>query len=97
MSDLRTAAKQALEALEAGPDVDPIFAGETEVALRAALAQPEQWNGLTDSERDYFKAFGFVGVSRVEEVLRAKNSIPSTKRTVTYVCPVCAASLERQE
>jgi hypothetical protein len=34
--------QQALEALEAGPDVDPIFAGETEVALRAALEQPEQ-------------------------------------------------------
>ncbi len=32
------------------------------------------WHGLTDEERDYFKACGFVGVSRVEEVLRAKNS-----------------------
>jgi hypothetical protein len=38
----RAVAQQALEALEAGPDVDPIFAGETEVALRAALEQPEQ-------------------------------------------------------
>ena len=42
MNDLRTAAQQALEALEAGPDVDPIFAGETEDALRAALAEPVQ-------------------------------------------------------
>ena len=42
MSDLRTAAQQALEALEAGPDVDPIFAGETADALRAALAEPVQ-------------------------------------------------------
>jgi hypothetical protein len=33
--------QQALEALEAGPDVDPIFAGETEAALRARLAEPE--------------------------------------------------------
>jgi hypothetical protein len=33
-----------------------------------------EWHGLTDAERDYFKACGFVGVSRVEEVLRAKNS-----------------------
>jgi hypothetical protein len=40
MTDLRAAAQQALEVLEAGPDVDPIFAGETEVALRAALEQP---------------------------------------------------------
>ena len=40
MSDLRTAAQQALKVLEAGTDVDPIFAGETEVALRAALVEP---------------------------------------------------------
>ena len=40
MSDQeRSAMQQALEALEAGPDVDPIFAGETQDALRAALAQ----------------------------------------------------------
>lgn len=32
--------QQALDALMAGPDVDPIFAGETEEALRAALAAP---------------------------------------------------------
>jgi len=42
MSDLRKAAQQALEALESGPDGDPILAGETITALRAALAQPEQ-------------------------------------------------------
>jgi len=35
----------------------------------------DSWHGLTDAERDYFKACGFVGVSRVEEVLRAKNSV----------------------
>ena len=39
MSDLRIAAQQALKVLEAGTDVDPIFAGETEAALRAALVQ----------------------------------------------------------
>jgi len=33
-----------------------------------------EWQSLTDEERDYFKACGFVGVSRVEEVLRAKNT-----------------------
>ena len=42
MSDLRTAARQALEALESGLDVDPIFAGETIAALRAALEQTVQ-------------------------------------------------------
>lgn len=48
----RRVMEQALEALEAGPDVDPIFAGETEAALRAALAQqpePAQ-EPLTDDE-----------------------------------------------
>ena len=35
----RTTIAQVLEALEAGPDVDPIFAGETQDALCAALAQ----------------------------------------------------------
>ncbi len=43
--------------------------------LRPLYAAPHnQWQGLTDDERDYFRACGFVGVSRVEEVLRAKNS-----------------------
>jgi hypothetical protein len=37
----REVMQQALKALEAGPDVDPIFAGETEAALRARLAEPE--------------------------------------------------------
>jgi len=37
---LRLASQQALKALEISPDVDPIFAGETILALRAALAQP---------------------------------------------------------
>jgi hypothetical protein len=37
----RATVEQALEALEYGPDVDPIFAGETEDALRAALAQEQ--------------------------------------------------------
>ena len=38
----REVMQQALEALESGPDVDPIFAGETITALRTALEQPEQ-------------------------------------------------------
>jgi hypothetical protein len=54
MSDLitlpRAAVQQALEALEAGPDVDPIFAGETEVALRAALEQPNECRWLQDGD-----------------------------------------------
>ena len=49
------------------------------VADAGSIIKPEikshTWHGLTDDERDYFKACGFVGVSRVEEVLRAKNSV----------------------
>jgi hypothetical protein len=41
MTTDREVMQQALDALEAGPDVDPIFAGETEAALRARLAEPE--------------------------------------------------------
>ena len=39
MTDLEKAARQALDALEAGSDVAPIFWGETVDALRAALSQ----------------------------------------------------------
>ncbi len=98
----RKVLEEALEALDAY-SWEQVAAART--AIKAALAQPiiqskikeDSWHGLTDEERDYFKACGFVGVSRVEEVLRAKNSTPPKKRSVTYICPVCAASLERQE
>ena len=46
-------------------------------ALPLYTHSPRQWQGLTDEERGYFRACGFVGVSRVEEVLRAKNSTPA--------------------
>lgn len=42
--------------------------------IQTKIKEDKTWHGLTDEERDYFKACGFVGVSRVEEVLRAKNS-----------------------
>ena len=41
MSNLKAAAQGALLALKAGSEVDPIFAGETEAALEAALADFE--------------------------------------------------------
>lgn len=41
MTKLEQAARQALDALEAGSDVAPIFWGETVDALRAALAQQQ--------------------------------------------------------
>ena len=51
-TELRAAAQQALEALEAGLDVDPIVAGETADALRAALAEPQEpvaWTPVTEA------------------------------------------------
>jgi len=45
----RATVQQALEALESGPDVDPIFAGETETALRAALEQPARAQKMRDA------------------------------------------------
>jgi hypothetical protein len=42
--------------------------------IKIPLYTPHRpWMGLTDEERDYFKACGFVGVSKVEEVLRSRN------------------------
>ena len=59
------------------------------VADAAPIIKPEikghTWQGLTDEERDYFRACGFVGVSRVEEVLRAKNS---TLACISAIPPV---------
>jgi hypothetical protein len=76
MSDLRTVAQQALEALESGLDVDPIFAGETITALKAALEQkpkftlscgcPSQYGGVpaewpvTTREGEPATAFGVI-------------------------------------
>jgi len=42
--------------------------------IKIPLYTPHRpWMGLTDEERDYFKACGFVGVSKVEEILRSRN------------------------
>jgi hypothetical protein len=79
-------AERALQAVLAQPEDKSQAAFEHWVETVEATQKPEQpiikpeikvdkpWHGLTDAERDYFKACGFVGVSRIEEVLRAKNS-----------------------
>jgi len=58
--------RQALEALKAGADVDPIFAGETIDDLRAALAQPEHEEAALDEEK------------RREKILRRLNVLEAT-------------------
>lgn len=65
MTTLREAAEAALSAMESGPDVDPIFAGETITTLRAAIAQPEP---LTEEE--IYKLFGWYAVPFVRAVER---------------------------
>ncbi len=78
----RKVLEEAVEALEPMQnDRDDTAIQRAITALKAALEpiiqskiKEDIWHGLTDEERDYFKACGFVGVSRVEEVLRAKNS-----------------------
>lgn len=125
MSDLRKAAQMALEALESGPDVDPIFAGETIDALRAALAQPEPTRsqqirdaGYTRRPRQlpkedepvaYMQTENFIDPDGLWDERKTFNcegdgaplytAPPQRKplRTVIYACPICAASLERQE
>jgi len=59
MSDLRTAAQQALEALEhmcantnAKPGYKPSVAATALLSLRVALAQPEQMDVLAELERN---------------------------------------------
>ena len=82
----RWQAISALQAVLSQPEDKSQAAFEHWVETVEATQKPEQpiikpeikvdkpWHGLTDAERDYFKACGFVGVSRIEEVLRAKNS-----------------------
>jgi hypothetical protein len=69
-----------------------------------ALQPRHEWQSLSEEEmKDLWAAHGYKSAMckpfarALENKLRAKNSMPSKKRTVTYVCPVCAASLERQE
>lgn len=79
----RAAMQQALEALEAGPDVDPIFAGETEAALRAALAQQPE----PAQEPDFH---GFMSADGTQVDLCFTPSVPrsdGTYATAYYTAP----------
>lgn len=90
-STLRAAAQKALEAMDnlhrtGDTQVFDLCHRETTEALRAALAEPEPATqpgpGL---------------VMRPECCSQFAPPQRKPLRTVTYVCPVCAASLERQE
>ena len=103
MSNLRQAAQQALEALELEATSPPIDTTASAMeALIAALAEPVQepvaWmvytlDGksvcVTDNPADFIEW----------RSLPLYTAPPQRKplRTVIYACPICAASLERQE
>ena len=70
---LRKAAEMALEALENPWKAKPEGVADAIQALRQALAQPE-WVGLTEDEKQFFKAMGFSGIDIVEAKLKEKNT-----------------------
>jgi len=130
MSDLKQAAQQALEALE-NDVTQRTYAGgvricNAAIALRAALAQPEQEPDMRHPKIQRLiggNARRDIEMSLIEQLLedpdcelscmdmeywgpthdRLREKLLATPpqrkplRYVTYVCPICAASLERQE
>jgi len=90
MTDLRKAAEMALETLEdifgkEKKDVGAINAlrqalamerfSEVSQEIEEALKQPKrEWVGLTEDEKQFFKAMGFSGIDIVEAKLKEKNT-----------------------
>ncbi len=102
MSKLRDAAQQALEALKkshpySNSDRDLDKHSEAIHALRAALAEPDH---IPDAGKMVAEPCE-MGAICLNCQPRGPNGecpdAPQPRRNVTYVCPVCAASLERQE
>ena len=102
MSDLRKAAQAALERLEhifmARP-VPNANALDTILELRAALAQPSGWVGLTDDEivaaseaisktyrvEEQPSMFALRWARTIESALRAKNAAPEMLEALTML------------
>jgi hypothetical protein len=112
MTTLREAAQQALDALEAGPDVDPIFAGETEDALRAALVEPVQepycyvyeYDGVFGLHREFYpREYNGRKPDRTVPLFTAppQRKPPTNQCGETCerakLCAVCARGLEKPE
>lgn len=95
MTTLREAATAALEALESWARLAPDLAlpeyDDAITALRAALAEPVQ--------KPVAKYSDIVSDGGLDPRNRYDTAPPQRKplRTVIYACPICAASLERQE
>lgn len=110
MSKLRDAAQQALEALEDHakqyPHMQKGYTVDAITALRAALAEPDHFVDASNMVAEQQEPVAWMQEST--EVIRSDwgfdkrgyiplYAAPQPRRNVTYVCPVCAASLERQE
>lgn len=52
---------------------------------------------VTDNPHDFTEQYLALPLYTHPPIPSTKNATPPKKRIVTYVCPVCAASLERQE
>ena len=73
------AMKQALEALE--EIADEVFSpydnklGDAILALRAAIEQPREWQGLTDDEREQFRRWAHPDmIEAIELRLQERNT-----------------------
>ena len=93
----RATVQQALGALEAGPDVDPIFAGETEEALRAALEKPNECHWYQDGDEDSDKWAASCGRHRYFQL----NDGTPTDNRMTHCCycgnPLVAVPFEPED
>lgn len=81
MTTLRSAAERALEALEyyrSGEDYQPTPASDAVVALREALAQPEQ-GPVADTESDVLTATYMLGLHAGK---KATNRQPLTEEQI---------------
>ena len=90
----RTLLEQALEALEAGPDVDPIFAGETQDALRAALAQQPE-----PVQEPYCRVYEYDSVFGLHRELypREYNGRKPDRAVPLYTAPTQRLPLTEEE
>jgi len=95
---LEDAARQALEALANPWEAGAEGVADAIVSLRAALAEPEQEPVAWMDEHGHVD-HGWDAILDPTGWTPLYAAPPQRKplRTVIYACPICAASLERQE
>jgi murein endopeptidase len=69
------AMKQALRALENPWEAGAEGVADAIIALRAAIEQPRQWQGLTDDEREQFRRWAHPDmIEAIELRLQERNT-----------------------